>query len=197
MLNFLISSEEDNQTIISFIKRRFKTAPISLIYKLFRIKKIQINQQNCRYYHYRLKEGDKVTIKDKWLQISPLSNPLPLFPDLSINIIYEDQNILLVIKEHNQEIYKPGDQNCLDNQVQHYLYQQNPEKYQEQKEKFFVPVALHRLDKLTYGLVIYPKNARAKKILYNSIHDKKKITKSYLAICENYQKVSIPSFIKG
>ena len=118
-------------------------------------------------------------------------------PDLSINIIYEDQNILLVIKEHNQEIYKPNDQNCLDNQVQHYLYQQNPGKYQEQKEKFFVPVALHRLDKLTCGLVIYPKNARAKKILYNSIHDKKKITKSYLAICENYQKILIPSFIKG
>ena len=65
MLNFFISSEEDNQTIISFIKRRFKTTPISLIYKLFRIKKIQINRQSCRYYHYRLKEGDKVTIKDK------------------------------------------------------------------------------------------------------------------------------------
>ena len=197
MLNFLISSEEDNQTIISFIKRRFKTTPISLIYKLFRIKKIQINQQNCRYYHYRLKEGDKITIKDKWLQTSLLSNSLPLLPDLSISVTYEDQNVLLVIKEHNQEIYKPNDRNCLDNQVQYYLYQQDPEKYQEQRGRFFVPVALHRLDKLTRGLVIYSKNARAKKIIYNSIHNKNKITKSYLAICENYQRISIPSFIKG
>lgn len=122
---------------------------------------------------------------------------MPLLPGLGINIIYEDQNILLVIKEHNQEIYKPNDRNCLDNQVQYYLYRQNPEKYQEQREKFFVPVALHRLDKLTRGLVIYPKNARTKKILYNSIHNKNKIAKSYLAICENYQRVLIPSFIKG
>ena len=197
MLNFLVRPEEDNQTIISFIKRRFKTTPISLIYKLFRTKKIQINQQNCRYYHYRLKEDDKVTVKDKWLQTSPLSNSLPLLPDLNINIIYEDQNILLVIKEHNQEIYKPNDRNCLDNQVQHYLYRQNPEKYQEQREKYFAPVALHRLDKLTRGLVIYSKNIHTKKILYNSICDKNKVTKSYLAICENYQKVSMPSFVEG
>lgn len=197
MLNFSVSSDEDNQTVISFIKRRFKTTPISLIYKLFRTRKVQINQQNCRYYHYRLKGGDKVTVKDKWLQISTPSNFLPLLPGLGINIIYEDQNILLVIKEHNQEIYKPNDRNCLDNQVQYYLYRQNPEKYQEQREKFFVPVALHRLDKLTRGLVIYPKNASTKKILYNSIHDKNKIAKSYLAICENYQRVLIPSFIKG
>lgn len=65
MLSFLVSSEENDQTIISFLKRRFKNTPISLIYKLFRTKKIQVNQQNCRYYHYRLKENDQVVIKDK------------------------------------------------------------------------------------------------------------------------------------
>jgi 23S rRNA pseudouridine955/2504/2580 synthase len=65
VLSFLVSSEENDQTIISFLKRRFKNTPISLIYKLFRTKKIQVNQQNCRYYHYRLKENDQVVIKDK------------------------------------------------------------------------------------------------------------------------------------
>ena len=197
MLNFLVSPEENDQTIISFIKRRFKTTPISLIYKLFRTKKVQVNQQNCRYFHYRLKEGDRIIVKDKWLQTSPQPSSLPLLPERSINLVYEDQNILLVIKEHNQEIYKPNDRNCLDNQVQYYLYQQNPEKYQEQRKKFFVPVALHRLDKLTRGLVIYPKNALVKKILYNSINNKDKITKSYLAVCENYQKLQMPFSVQG
>ena len=65
VLNFVVSSEENDQTIISFLKRRFKNTSISLIYKLFRTKKIQINQQNCRYYHHRLKEKDQVIIKDK------------------------------------------------------------------------------------------------------------------------------------
>lgn len=121
---------------------------------------------------------------------------MPLPSEQNINIIYEDQNILLVIKEHNQEIYKKNNPDCLDNQVQHYFYQQNPEKYQQQVKNFFVPVALHRLDKLTHGLVIYPKNTTAKKILYNSINDKNKITKTYLAICEN-QSATIPPLVKG
>ena len=122
---------------------------------------------------------------------------MPLKSNTNINIIYEDQNILLVLKEHNQEIYNKNDPNCLDNQVQYYLYQQNSEKYQQQSRNFFVPVALHRLDKLTKGLVIYPKNASTKKILYNSINDKSKIAKNYLAICENYQQTQIPQFIQG
>lgn len=129
--------------------------------------------------------------------MSTKQNFLPLSPSLEIKIIYEDKNILLVLKEHNQEIYKKSDPNCLDNQVQNYLYQQNPEKYQQQIQNFFVPVALHRLDKLTKGLVIYPKNVVAKKILYNFINDKSKITKTYLAICENYESAIIPSSVEG
>ncbi|CAI2182258.1 16184_t:CDS:2, partial [Funneliformis geosporum] len=112
---------------------------------------IQVNQQNCRYYHYRLKANDQIIIKDKWLQVSTKQIFLPLSSNLTPNIVYEDQNILLVIKEHNQEIYKKSDPHCLDNQVQYYLCQQNPEKYQQQVKNFFVPVALHRLDKLTQG----------------------------------------------
>ena len=131
------------------------------------------------------------------MQVSTKQKTLPLPPSLDLNVVYEDKNILLVLKEHNQEIYKKNDPNCLDNQVQYYLYQQNPEKYQRQIQNFFMPVALHRLDKLTKGLVIYPKNSAAKKILYNSINDKSKVTKFYLAVCENYQSVTIPSFIRG
>jgi len=193
----MVSSEEKDQSVISFLKKRFKNTSISLIYKLFRTKKIQVNQQNCRYYHYRLKEKDQIIIKDKWLRTSTEQKTLPLLPPLDLNITYEDKNILLALKEPNQEIYKRNDPSCLDNQVQYYLYQQNPEKYQQQMQNFFVPVALHRLDKLTKGLVIYPKSATAKKILYNSINDKSKITKSYLAVCENYHSVAIPSFVKG
>lgn len=113
------------------------------------------------------------------------------------SIIHEDKNILIVLKEHNQEICKKNNPNCLDNQVQYHLYQQNPEKYQQQIRNFFMPVALHRLDKLTKGLVIYPKNATAKKILYNSINDKSKVIKSYLVVCENHRQLVVPSFVGG
>lgn len=197
-MEFLVSSEENNQTLISFIKRRFKTTPISLIYKLFRTKKVQLNQQDCRYYHYRLRTNDLIIINDKRLKLAPTEKHLPIIePTIELEIIYEDQNILIVNKEHNVEIHNSKNKNCLDNLVRHYLYQQNPQIYQQQQKKFFIPVAVHRLDKLTKGLVIYPKNAISKKVLYNSINDKKKITKFYLAICENYQSVNLPSFVQG
>ena len=131
------------------------------------------------------------------MQVSTKQKTLPLPPSLDLNVVYEDKNILLVLKEHNQEIYKKNDPNCLDNQVQYYLYQQNPEKYQRQIQNFFMPVALHRLDKLTKGLVIYPKNPLVKKVLYKAISDKSKITKKYLAVCENNPSKTLPDYVSG
>ena len=191
MLNFTIQKEETDQTIISFLKKRFKTTPLSLIYKLFRTKKIKINGENVRYYHHRLKGGEKIEIYDSHLQQSNLT----IYPlsqsKIYFEIIYEDKNILIVLKEHG--ITMPS----LDNAVRHYLSEKNPVEYQRQIENFFVLTAAHRLDKLTKGLVIYPKNPLAKKTLYKAIADKSKITKKYLAICEKMPKKILPNYISG
>src|SRR6266516_6099068 len=139
MINFTIQKEEADQTLISFLKRRFKTTPLSLIYKLFRTKKIKIDGKNIRYYHHRLKVGEKIEIHDKYLQLSnqiiyPLSQNKIYF-----EIIYEDKNILLALKEHG--ITMPS----LDNAVRHYLSEKNPVEYQRQIENIFVLIAAHRL----------------------------------------------------
>src|SRR5207248_7076896 len=156
MLNFTIQKEEADQTLISFLKKRFKTTPLSLIYKLFRTKKIKIGRENIRYYHHRLKVGEKIEIYDNYLQLSnlviyPLSRTKVYF-----EIIYEDKNILIALKEHG--ITMPS----LDNAVRNYLAEKNLVDYQRQIENFFVLTAAHRLDKLTKGLVIYPKKPLAK-----------------------------------
>ncbi|MCE8169428.1 MAG: RluA family pseudouridine synthase [Candidatus Moeniiplasma glomeromycotorum] len=191
MISFTVSKELADQTIISCLKKRFKTTSLSLIYKLFRTKKVKINGENVRYYHHRLKGGEKIEIYDNYLQLSnqtiyPLSNTKIYF-----EIIYEDKNILIALKEHG--ITMPS----LDNAVRNYLAKKNPDEYQRQVENYFVLTAVHRLDKLTKGLVIYPKNPLAKKILYKLIGDKSKITKKYLAHCEKSPKNSLPNYISG
>jgi len=191
MLNFTIQKEEADQTLISFLKKRFKTTPLSLIYKLFRTKKIKINGADVRYYHHRLKAGEKIEIFDNHLKktnltIYPLSQSKIYF-----EIVYEDKNILLAHKEHGITI--PS----LDNAIRYYLSEKNPQEYKRQIENFFVLTAAHRLDKVTKGLVIYPKNPSAKKVLYKAIADKSKITKKYLAFCENLPKKKLPSYISG
>jgi len=197
MLNFTIQKEEADQTVISLLKKKFKSTPLSLIHKLFRTKKIQINGKSVRYYHYRLKKGEVVNVYDNSLKVyQPKFSP-PAKTEINLVIIYEDENILLVAKEPNIEVSSKESNNCLNNAVQYYLYQQNPAHYQEQVKSLFILNAVHRLDKLVAGLVIYPKNSAAKRILSNAINDKEKITKKYLALCESLSKKRLPDYVSG
>ena len=174
------------------MKTRFKTTPLSLIYKLFRTKKVKINGKDIRYYHHRLKAGEEISIHDHSLKISnPNISVNPEKSEINPEIIYEDQNIIIVLKGHGLSMPE------LDKATKYFFYQQNPQRYQELSQKFFSFAAIHRLDKLTQGLVIYPKNPAAKRVLYNAINDKEKITKKYLAICENLPKKSLPNYISG
>jgi 23S rRNA pseudouridine955/2504/2580 synthase len=192
MLSFIIKEGESDQTLISFLKKGFKTTPLSLIYKLFRTKKVKVNGEDIRYYHHRLKLGEEIIIYDTSLIISkPNKIVAPKKSEINIEVIYEDKNVLIVLKEHGMIMPE------LDKEAQYYFYQQNPQEYQELTKKYFVFTSIHRLDRLTKGLVIYPKNPTVKKILYNSIGDKEKITKKYLAICENTSKKQLPAYISG
>src|SRR5436305_5690058 len=143
MLDFIISKNEENQTLISFLKKRFKTTSLSLIYKLFRTKKIKANGENIRYYHYRLKAGEKIEIYDNYLKQFNLVVYPPSQSKIYFEIIYEDQNILIALKEHG--ITMPS----LDNAVRYYLSKKDPTDYQQKIQQFFILTAAHRLDKLT------------------------------------------------
>ncbi|KLL02313.1 MAG: RNA pseudouridylate synthase [Mycoplasmataceae bacterium RC_NB112A] len=193
MLSFTIKKGEIEQTLISFLKKRFKTTPRTLIYKLLRTKKIKVSGEHVRYYHYRLKEGEKIEVYDNYLKTTQASSIIyPLsHSKIYFQTIYEDKNILIVIKEHG--ITMPS----LDNAVRSYLFRQNPTEYQKQQAEFFILTAVHRLDKLTKGLMIYPKNPISKRMLYKVIGDKSKITKKYLAWCENLNNQRMPIFIQG
>src|SRR5947209_12391406 len=101
MLNFIIEKEETDQTLISFLKKRFKTTPLSLIYKLFRTKKVKVNGKDIRYYHHRLKIGEEIIIYDTSLIISkPNKIVAPKKSEIDVEAIYEDKNVLIVLKDH-------------------------------------------------------------------------------------------------
>jgi len=191
MLSFIVQEEGGDQTLISFLKKRFKTTPLSLIYKLFRNKKVKVDGKNVRYYHYRLKSGEKIEIYDNYLE-KPSSTIYPLSQSkVYFEIAYEDKNILIILKEHG--ITMPS----LDNSVRNYLFHKDPTEYQKQIEEFFIVTAVHRLDKVTKGLIIYPKNPVAKRILHRAIGDKSQITKKYLALCEGSSKKCLPNYVSG
>ena len=191
MLSFIIKETDSDQTLISFLKKRFRDTPLGLIYKLFRTKKVKVNEKDVRYYHHRLKKGEEIKIYDSNLkQSSQVSYSLSQ-PKTCLEVVYEDNNILITLKEHG--VTAPN----LDNAVRYYLFQKNPSEYQKQVQDFFVLTAVHRLDKLTKGLVIYPKSPIVKRTLYKVISDKSKVTKKYLALCESSSKKHLPDYISG
>ena len=76
-----------------------------------------------------------------------------------IDILYEDDNILLVDKKPG--LLVPEDDaeqvDTLINRIQHYLYAQG--EYNPGKENVFAPALCNRIDRNTGGIVIAAKNA--------------------------------------
>ena len=187
---------DEEQTAISFLKKIFASTPLSLIYKLFRTKKVKLNEEYIRYYQHRLKEGDFIKIEDDSVVSSPkiVKKKVKIKPEVDFEVMYEDENVLIVIKEHNIETHSDtSPEKSLDNAVAHYLENSG----WVSQNQFFVVSSSHRLDKLTKGLVVYPKNPISKKVLHESFGKKDLIKKEYLAVCENRKNKKIPSSFEG
>lgn len=117
---------EEEQTAISFLKKVFSSSPLSLIYKLFRTKKVKLGDDYLRYYQYRLKKGDVLKIEDEKMKVNlepkEARKTLNFKTEIDFKITYEDENVIIVIKDHNIETHSKSDPEfSLDNAVFHYL----------------------------------------------------------------------------
>ncbi|QGS51566.1 pseudouridine synthase [Spiroplasma tabanidicola] len=175
-----VNKNDENQTIFNFIKKNFKTTSLSVIYKWFRTNKIKLNEKRIKDQKRVLKLGDEIKVYDS-ASISK-RNEEKLVDYSELKIIYEDENLLIVDKPSNLEMHSLINI-CLDQIVRSYLIDTN--KYDVELENSFVISHVHRLDKLTKGLVIYAKNKKSLDILLQAIQDKDNIEKFYLAKLEN------------
>ncbi|AGR41817.1 pseudouridine synthase [Spiroplasma diminutum] len=188
-----VNQNDVDQTIFNFIKKNYKSTNLSIIYKWFRKGKIKINDIRVKDLKIKIKLNDEVKVfdssqtekRDQFIEVD--------FSNLSI--IYEDENILIVDKEPNLEVHSPVNIN-LDQIVKSYL--KNKKEYNPEEENSFVISHVHRIDKLTKGLVIYAKNKITLDILLKELNNKSKITKLYLAKTENsnLQTGKISGYIK-
>lgn len=190
MIKLVVSKNDGNQTLINFLKKTFKEAPLSQIYHLFYKKKIKVNDKRVTNFKYLIQEHDVIYLYDNKLIVknkAEIANP-----NLEPEIIYQDQNLMIVIKEHGITIHSPSNQS-LDNIVRYYLGQKEPELFRSQT---FTISHLYRLDKLTKGLVVYPKTKIAQQNLLQAQLNHN-ITKKYLAVCQgNFkQDLNLNGFI--
>lgn len=187
MKSFQITKNDTNLRLDKFITKVCPTLPQGLMYKYIRTKRIKINGKRGEI-STRLCVGDTV---DAYINDEFFVTVAPKYDFLSsparINVVYEDENIILVDKEQGLIVHPDKNEyrDTLIGRIQHYLYDKG--EYKPDAENSFKPALANRIDRNTGGIVIAAKNAEALRILCDKIKSRE-IDKRYLAVIHGTPK---------
>lgn len=196
MKEITISKENEGQRADKFIRKFLNDAPLSFIYKLFRKKDVKVNG-HWIHIDYILKENDllKVYVSDD--QLKEFNNPKPIKKvKFAHEIIYEDENILIVNKPRGLLVHGDKDEKrvTLANQVLNYLYSKG--EYDTKISVGFTPGPAHRIDRNTSGIVVFGKTIKSLQLLLDLFKNKESLEKNYLALVvgktENKGRIEAP-----
>lgn len=153
MKKLTVSKKYDNKKLNTFIMDSFPDLSINVLNKALRQKDIKINGIRIKE-NILLNENDEIEIyiDDKFL-----------FKKVSLDIIFEDSNILVLNKPCGIEVIC----NNFENSITSIL---------KNKYEFIEPC--HRLDRNTTGLVLFAKNRESLNILLDKFKNKE-ISKYY------------------
>lgn len=187
MKEFKISKNDSGQRLDKFITKAVPKLPKSLLYKYIRTKRIKLNGKRCEI-SIRLEEGDVIEcyIIDEFFEEETKRPEFMLAPS-NIDVVYEDENILLINKPAGLLVHEGNDW-CADTliaRLQHYLYKKK--EYDPSKENSFVPALCNRIDRNTCGIVIAAKNAATLRVINDKIKDRE-LEKKYLCVVKGTPK---------
>jgi len=187
MRTIIVKPNDANQRIDKFLQKYFKSMPLSMIYKYIRKKRVKVNNKKVDV-GYKLAENDVIDlyINDSFFEnIRPNADFQPIKPNL--DIIYEDQNILLVDKKPGMIAHSDGHEqtDTLITHIQSHLYFKG--EYDPKLENTFAPALCNRIDRNTGGIVIAAKNAETLRTINEKIKSNE-IKKFYLCLVKGILK---------
>lgn len=187
MKSFTIAKNDAGQRLDKFITKAVPLLPQGLMYKYIRTKRIKVNSKRSEI-SYKLVEGDTVDmyINDEFF--APAKEHFDfLSASKKLDIIYEDENILLLNKKVGL-LSHPDDteyNDTLITRVKRYLYEKG--EYDPRDEQSFTPSLVNRIDRNTGGIVIAAKNAESLRILNQKLKDRE-LEKYYLCVIHGSMK---------
>ncbi len=187
MKSFTIAKNDAGQRLDKFITKAVPLLPQGLMYKYIRTKRIKVNSKRSEI-SYKLVEGDTVDmyINDEFF--APAKEHFDfLSASKKLDIIYEDENILLLNKKVGL-LSHPDDTEYSDTlitRVKRYLYEKG--EYDPRDEQSFTPSLVNRIDRNTGGIVIAAKNAESLRILNQKLKDRE-LEKYYLCVIHGSMK---------
>ena len=175
MRKIIVSSKFNNKKLQAFLQSNFNGLSSSMFYKTLRKKDIKINGKRINE-NISIFENDiiEIYLDDKFL-----------FNNLDINIIYEDDNILIVNKPTGIEVIDDSEHNLTKIIQNKYNISNN------------FPYPCHRLDRNTNGLIIYSKNQEALDILNKKIenHEISKFYKCTVVGIPNKKEATLTDYL--
>ena len=189
MKELTIHHNDAGQRLDRFLAKAVPLLPASLAQKYIRIKRIKLNGARAER-DTRLKEGDvlQLYINDEFFDKPREDNAYLTVASPKLNIVYEDDQILLVDKRPGLAVH-PHDGaeygRTLIDHIQAYLYQKH--EWSPRSENSFTPALCNRIDRNTGGIVIAAKTAEALRVMNQKIKDRE-MDKRYLAIVEGTPK---------
>ena len=182
MREFTIGKNDAGQRLDRFVAKNLPLLPPALLQKYIRLKRIKVNGKGSKR-DVRLETADilQLYINDEFFDKPNEENLFLTVFKPQLNIVYEDENLLLVDKRPGMSVHADETEkvNTLINHIQAYLYQKR--EWNPKWENAFAPALCNRIDRNTGGIVIAAKNAETLRIINEKIRAHE-LEKSYLCI---------------
>lgn len=176
---FAIQENDAGQRLDKFLAKAVPLLPAGLMHKYIRLKKIKRNRKRCEAGE-KLAVGDvlELYIGDEFF-VQTQDERAFLHAPADIEVLYEDENILLVNKPVGLVVHEDDRQtpDTLILRILRYLYEKN--EYNPEKESSFTPALCNRIDRNTSGIVIAAKTAEALRFMNEKIKNRQ-VQKQYL-----------------
>lgn len=181
MINLEIKENDSGQRLDRFLRKYFRNAPLGYIYKLIRTR-VKVNGKKPGQ-NLVLSTGDLVSIGISQEEAEAyLDKKTTALVDSNLNVVYEDDNILVVDKPAGLLTHETREEKVLvlSNQVIAYLVEKG--EYRPDREKVFRPGPANRLDRNTSGLVCFGKNAESARALAKMFRERGSLDRYYMAL---------------
>ncbi len=189
MKELTVTKNDAGQRLDRFLAKAVPLLPASLCQKYIRLKRIKVDGKRADR-DTRLVEGNVIQlyINDEFFDTPKPENAYLTVSAPKLNLVYEDDNLLLVDKKPGQAVH-PHDGaeygKTLIDHIQAYLYAKG--EWRPREEHAFAPALCNRIDRNTGGIVIAAKNAEALRILNQKIKDRE-LEKRYLCVVHGRPK---------
>jgi len=180
MRTLTVNGNQSGRRIDRVLGEVFPSMPVNALFKAFRKRNVKVNGLRVKA-DFTVSKGDKIEIfvVDDILFGTPLDDGNS--HGKGFEIVYEDENILVVNKSQGIPVHPDRDQSSgtlIDN-IRNYLELKG--EYMPCAPDSFAPSLCHRLDRNTGGLVLIAKNPESLEILLAKIKNRE-IRKYYQCI---------------